>query len=142
MTARRLCFTLVLIVWIFRLNGATEGTASQATAPTISASGQVVDSAGKPVAAARVVLREWSSLRYSDDAYQDEIQDIVAETTTDADGRFQFADVESRPFRIFRDRAPWDIIALAKGHGLAWVHLTSADTAGQLTLKLQPAKTI
>ncbi len=110
--------------------------------PRISAVGQVVDPAGKPVAGVRVVLREWSSLRYSDDVFQREIRDVLAETTSDAAGRFQFDDVESRPFRSFGDRSPWDVVALADGFALGWVHLSAGNAERDWTIKLHKAKTI
>lgn len=111
--------------------------------PALSARGQVVDPAGRPVAGARVVLREWPSIRKSSDAYVDEVRDILAETKSDAEGRFEFADVESRPFaKGFRDYTPWDVVALADGFAPGWIHLKKARDDQDLTVKLQAAKTV
>ena len=60
----------------------------------------------------------------------------------DADGRFQFEDVESRPFRSFRDRSPWDVVALADGFALGWVHRSDGKTERDWTIQLHEAKTI
>ena len=42
----------------------------------------------------------------------------------------------------YRDRIPWDVVALADGYALAWVHLAKASDERELTLKLHPAKSI
>jgi protocatechuate 3,4-dioxygenase beta subunit len=136
---RALC--CVVALWIASA-GAAEEPSSADPSPRISAVGHVIDPTGKPVRGARVVLREWSSLRYSDDVYQNEVQDILVETTTDAEGRFQFDDVPWRPFRNYRDRSPWDIVAMADGYGAAWVHLKQANNEQRLTLKLAEASSI
>ena len=57
-------------------------------------------------------------------------------------GRFQFDDIESRPFRSFGDRSPWDVVALADGFALGWVHLSAGNAERDWTIKLHKAKTI
>ena len=86
--------------------------------------------------------QRWSSIRYSDDVYQREVRDVLAETTSDAAGRFQFEDVESLPFRSFGDRSPWDLVALADGFALGWVHIDAAKRDIDITVQLQPSKAI
>jgi len=79
----------------------------------ITVSGRALDSAGKPVAGARVYL---ASLRadYS----------RIAETTTDADGRYKFQDVPlpiERADRVAgRDHGIFQVFGEADGFGFAW----------------------
>ena len=87
--------------------------------------------------AARVILREWSGLSRARDASQGnrrsssgarEFNDTLTETKTDDAGRFAFQDVPAPAFPHIPEAGqsvyPWDIVALAQGHGLAWVQLT------------------
>ena len=126
----------------------------QAEAPRLaaklSASGTVVDSNGKPVARARVILREWSEFRIRGMTRQqtekivkgEEINDTLMETKTDEAGRFQFQDVPAPAVpdvaEAGRSVYPWDIVALAQGQGLAWVQLTPQHQRNPITLKLGP----
>ena len=120
-------------------NAVTQKPKTQETTPlaaTLSASGTVVDAHGKPIAGATVILREWSTYRTrgmkSEDYEQlrksEGVHDTLAETKTDADGRFHF-EGSSRPGlpevpEAGKSVFPWDVVALASGHGLAWVQLT------------------
>jgi protocatechuate 3,4-dioxygenase beta subunit len=110
-------------------------------APAITVAGQVLDPDGKPVAGARVVLREWAAIRASELAFEEKVNDILAEAKSDAEGRFRFDAVASRPFRNSRD-SPWDVVAFADSYGLGWEHLPAAENDRELTIKLHPAKTI
>ena len=74
------------------------------------------------------------------------LHDTLTETTTDEAGRFRFDDVTAPAFPHVPEAGqsvyPWDIVALAKGHGLAWVQLTPQHQRAPITLKLGPEKTI
>ncbi len=125
-----------------------------ATAVKLSATGTVTDQAGQPIAGARVILREWSVYRVREMPREqtkkfirgDELHDTLMETTTDDAGRFRFNNVTAPPFphipEAGRGVYPWDIVALAQGHGLAWVQLTPQHQRAPITLKLGPEKTI
>ncbi|MGD9634220.1 MAG: carboxypeptidase regulatory-like domain-containing protein [Pirellulales bacterium] len=109
---------------------------------SISSLGRVVDPAGKPVAGARVVLREWSGIRYSEDVYSTK-SDVLAETTSDADGNFRFDHVQAPPFvRHEQYAAPWDVVAFAKGYGPAWRHLAKREDTTPLELQLHAGRQI
>jgi RNA polymerase sigma factor (sigma-70 family) len=117
-------------------------------AARLSASGTVVDLNGNPVAAARVILREWSEFRVRGMPQPEiekllrgkEINDILMEIKTDEAGRFRFQDVAAPAFpevaEAGRSVFPWDIVVLAEGHGLAWVPLTLQNQRASITLKL------
>jgi protocatechuate 3,4-dioxygenase beta subunit len=118
-------------------------------AATLSASGTVADGAGKPLAGARVILREWSVYRVRGRTPREteglisgaeEIADTLAETTTDAEGRFHFEGVRAPGFpqvpEAGRSVFPWDLVVLAPGHGLAWQQLTSHHQRTPVTLAL------
>ena len=88
-----------------------------------------------PIANARVILREWSEFRVRGrpPAEMEKlirgagVNDILAETSTDAAGRFRFVSIPAPAFPDVpeADQAyPWDIVALAPGRGLAWIQLT------------------
>jgi RNA polymerase sigma factor (sigma-70 family) len=125
-----------------------------ATAVKLSASGTVTDQAGQPIAGARVILREWSVYRVREMPREetkkfirgDELHDTLMETTTDDAGRFRFDNVTAPAFPHIPEAGqgvyPWDIVALAQGHGLAWVQLTPQHQRAPITLKLGPEKMI
>jgi RNA polymerase sigma factor (sigma-70 family) len=128
---------------------------ASALAAKLSATGTVVDEAGRPIARARVILREWSVYRVRGMSQQaneklargeEEIRDTLAETTTDDAGRFQFDEVPAPAFphtpEAGRSVYPWDIVALADGHGLTWMQLTPHNERTPITLKLGREKTI
>jgi RNA polymerase sigma factor (sigma-70 family) len=125
----------------------------QAEAPNpaarLSATGTVVDELGRPITNARVILREWSEFRVRGrpPAEMEElvrgagVNDILAETSTDAAGRFRFVSIPAPAFPNVpeADRAyPWDIVALAPGRGLAWIQLAREHRHTAITLKLGP----
>ena len=125
----------------------------QAEAPNpaarLSATGTVVDELGRPIANARVILREWSEFRVRGrpPAEMEKlirgagVNDILAETSTDAAGRFRFVSIPAPAFPNVpeADQAyPWDIVALAPGRGLAWIQLTREQQRTAITLKLGP----
>jgi RNA polymerase sigma factor (sigma-70 family) len=99
----------------------------------LSASGRVLDADGNPVAGATVYLRAWAVWQRRDR----KVEDVLAATTTDAGGRFQFHDVAPRGVQEGQLRAsPWDVVAVAAGRGLAWQHLTPRWQSQPLTLTL------
>jgi protocatechuate 3,4-dioxygenase beta subunit len=108
-----------------------------APANEVSASGKVVDAAGRPVAGAQIVLREWAYLRATQLPAGEEVHDILARTNSDSDGRFAFHQV---PSQLQSDGFtwPWDVIAYAPGNALAWQQLTSANQDAPITLVLRP----
>lgn len=131
--------------------------AAPAPLVTLSPSGTVVDADGKPVAGAKVILREWTSSRARGMQPKDvepllrgkELPDILAETTTDAAGAFRFDKVDAPAFprqdpRFENEESktvfPWDLVALAPGRGLAWVQLTPRAQRTPLTLSLGPER--
>jgi uncharacterized GH25 family protein len=108
----------------------------------------VIDEQGQPIAGARVILREWSEYRTRGMPEEtmhkliqgDGLNDILAETLTDAAGRFRFQQVPAPAFPELQEVGesvfPWDIVVLAPGHGLAWTQLTRETRRGPITLKL------
>ncbi len=132
------------------------GPAPTPSALTLSASGRVVDSAGRPIAGALVLIREWSSQRANEGPWSmekqavlmrgDPIADILGQTRSDANGQFQLAKV---PAPSFKDRPdlgkswwPYDLVVLAEGHGVAHVHLTAATQTQSLNLSLPTERLI
>ena len=123
-------------------------------AAKLSASGTVVDAEGRPVAGATVILREWSAYRVwgvKQEATErlirgEEVPDVLAETKTDDEGRFQFHDVPAPAFPEVAEAGksvfPWDVVALAKGHGLAWVQLTLQHQRTPIALTLAAEGTL
>ncbi len=114
----------------------------------LAAHGHVVDAAGRPVAGASVFIREWAILRTTETTADEseerlrgaEIADILGQTTTGNDGRFQFQNVAAPAFRYIgplgKGYYPWDLVAIAPGHGLAWTRLTNANQRTEIALKL------
>ena len=115
----------------------------------LSASGRVVDAAGEPITGAKVFIREWSVRRTGGMADSEmrklrrgesALNDVLADTTTDADGRFEFKDVLAPGFPSIPEANmldyPWDLVALAQEHGLAWVQLTRQNQSVPITLTL------
>ena len=70
----------------------------------------------------------------------EEIVDILAQSTTDENGRFRFQNVEAPPFRHIsvagKGYYPWDLVAMAPGHGVAWTQLTTANQQSEIILRL------
>jgi RNA polymerase sigma factor (sigma-70 family) len=115
---------------------------------SLSASGRVVDGAGRAIPGARVVLREWSQYRLNELSPKDyeevmrtrEIVDIVAETKSDAGGQFRFQDIAAPGFSKYEHVGntvfPWDVVALEPGRGLAWEPLSGRSQRTPITLVL------
>jgi RNA polymerase sigma factor (sigma-70 family) len=123
----------------------------------LSASGQVRDEEGKPIAGARVYLREWTSWRIRrmdakdiDRVFQrgESLPDVLAEATTDRDGRFAFKDVAAPPFPVEDDEPvgntvfPWDVVAIAPGRSLDWAQLTPRNRREPIALTLGREATV
>ena len=105
----------------------------------LTALGKVLDPAGKPVAGATVYLREWSTYRVSSQPYlQDKkIDDILAKTQTDAEGKFEFKNVPAKPLSSqWLENIPWDVVVEAKPYALAWQHLSAAKQSEPMTITL------
>ncbi|HWE40544.1 MAG TPA: sigma-70 family RNA polymerase sigma factor [Isosphaeraceae bacterium] len=117
----------------------------------LSASGQVRDEAGRPIAGAKVYLREWTSWRVRrmnareiDRIFHrgEAMPDVLAEATTDRDGRFAFKDVAAPPFVKEDDEPvdtkvfPWDVVAIAPGRALDWAQLTPRNRREPIALTL------
>jgi RNA polymerase sigma factor (sigma-70 family) len=120
----------------------------------LSASGRVVDPAGKPIVGAKVYLREWSVRRVGGltpsearKVHQGEsLKDVLADQTTDDEGRFAFKDVPAPGFPNVPEAGkfdfPWDIVAMASGHGLSWVQLTLENQRSPITMTLGDERTV
>jgi beta-lactamase regulating signal transducer with metallopeptidase domain/protocatechuate 3,4-dioxygenase beta subunit len=119
--------------------------ASQQTAPEepppalLSAAGRVIDPSGQPVVGAAVYLREWSTYRISQEPYNQDLNDILAETQTDASGAFRFENVPAKPLHEqWLRQIPWDVVVVAKSYAIAWRHLDAAQQPAPLTIALRP----
>lgn len=118
------------------LPGRAADSADAGQPPRLTVAGKVVNAEGQPVSGAQVVLREWSSYRRGEEPFAP-VQDILAKTTTDAQGEFRFQDVATRPFqREWPNPTPWDIVVQAEGYGLAWHHLLTDETPPPLRIAL------
>jgi RNA polymerase sigma factor (sigma-70 family) len=126
-------------------------------APTsLTASGRVVDADGTPLAGANVFIREWALQRVRGMPAKEierlqrgaEIQDILAQTATDEQGGFHFAGVLAPAFtfsgaeELGKTVFPWDIVALAPRHGVAWRQLTPGNQRTAVTLSLPAEGTL
>ena len=77
--------------------------------PKLTVSGKVVDKDGHPVANAKVVLRQWSTYRQNEDPFAP-VEDVLATTSTDAQGQFSFANVGIHCSNSdWPKPAPWDV---------------------------------
>jgi RNA polymerase sigma factor (sigma-70 family) len=131
------------------VSGATGG-ASRSVPPAmkLNATGRVVDAGGRPVAGATVLVREWATQRAMGLSANEneklfrggEISDVLARGTTDAAGRFRFEEIPAPAFphapAAGRTFFPWDLLALAPGHGAAWSQLTLPNQRNVVTLTL------
>jgi RNA polymerase sigma factor (sigma-70 family) len=114
----------------------------------LTASGRVVDQAGRPIAGATVFVREWSTWRTGWESDEQTaalmrgelIPDVLATTRTDADGRFRIEGVAAPAFphrpEAGKSAFPWDVVVLAEGHGVVHEHLTAVNQKRPLTLTL------
>jgi beta-lactamase regulating signal transducer with metallopeptidase domain/uncharacterized GH25 family protein len=111
----------------------------------LSASGTVVDPAGKPVAGATVYLREWSTYRMSNERFSrtKDVNDILATVQTDAQGAFRFENVPAKPlYDQWLRQIPWDVVVVAKPYAMAWRHLDAAQQSKPFEITLEPATRI
>jgi hypothetical protein len=114
----------------------------------LSAHGRIVGADGQPIAGANVFIREWAVHRTAgmppDEAEKlvrgKEIADILARGMTDENGRFRFQNVHAPPFRHIgvagKGYNPWDLVAIAPGHGAAWTQLTTTNQRNEISLTL------
>ena len=104
------------------------------------ASGKVRDEKGKPIAAAKVYLREIAALRDEAAMQKPDYTDILATTTTDADGKFVFKEIATEPMKISPSNIyqyPWDLVVTAEGRGAAW-HKFRTRNEENLTIVMGP----
>lgn len=97
---------------------------ARSQAPRITITGRV-RAQGDAVPHAVVYLREapvsWST---ADVGMRPTPTRNIAKTEADADGRFEFENVQLPEMRLGREHTfPLDVIALAPGHGVAWRHV-------------------
>jgi protocatechuate 3,4-dioxygenase beta subunit len=116
--------------------------ADQEPKSLISVTGKVIGSDGKPVDGATVYLREWTFVRKSQPPQAGATSDILATAVTDKTGAFAFRDVVPKAPSIAEQggplAAPWDVIAMAKGYGLAWQRLEPKTPQPAVSLTLSP----
>lgn len=111
----------------------------------ISLHGTIVNSSGDPQPGTRVLLRAASTpslvglIDYAD---------VIAETTSDAAGRFAFdrARVPASMTRVVEQldnhQRGADVIALADGYGISWAPLYSMESAEAIQVTLETAATL
>ena len=92
--------------------------------------GTITGRRGRPVAGAKVYLREhprsWKSWGRNTPT---ETRDLAV-TVSDDKGRFRFENIKSKPLHILRkDVLPVDVIVLAEGYAAAWRRLSKYGTA-------------
>jgi len=116
-----------------------EKTSTTDSAIMISVHGTVLDAAGNPVAGATVYVCEWATYQISEDPYNRDPQDVLARMQTGDDGAFRFENVPAQRFRRSRPpEAPWDVIVIAEGYGMAWRHLRKVQDETAMTLTMPP----
>jgi protocatechuate 3,4-dioxygenase beta subunit len=124
------------------LLGASLAGEHDSPAPLLSVSGIVVGPDGRPAAGAAVYLREWAYLRLRLPVQPTATTDILATTTTDRQGRFTFRNVAPKSPAISEPggplAAPWDVIAAARGFGIASERLQPKSPHPDVLLKLAP----
>ncbi len=104
----------------------------------ITLEGQIVDSMGKPVPRAQVYLREQPFSWTASTGHPTETRNI-AQTASDADGRFVLREVALPPSHFLRTEIfPLDIVVHASGFALAWRHLEAAEQGRGLRIALAP----
>jgi hypothetical protein len=129
----------VLLTAALCLGMSTAAVAGAEPPRKLSASGTVVDSAGKPIAGARVYLREWPTSLDGSRKLGTTGKEVLATTTTDQRGAFKFEEVPTDVgvagdvgYAFF----PWDIVVQAKGYGLGYKPLTPHNQAQGLVITL------
>lgn len=117
--------------------------ASLLTGPRISAAGIVLDPSGTPVPGVTVLLREWSTLRFSENPFDRRPRDVFARRVTDAEGRFRFDGVPSPISNSYLEyRSRWDVVAAAPGRAITWEHILKPASGTELPLTLRPEATL
>ena len=97
----------------------------------------MLDENGKPLAGAKVYLREWSTYRISFRPWDHDAKDILAQVRTDASGAFAFQDVPAKPLHEnWQNQNPWDVVVVAPGCAIAWRHFSAPKMNEPIALKL------
>ena len=120
--------------------GTTSAAPAEPPPALLTAFGKVIDPAGKPVAGAKVYLREWSTYRISMEPYNREnLNDILATVQTDAQGAYRFENIPAKPlYDQWIQETPWDVVVVAKPYSIAWRHLDTAKQIKPWTIALTP----
>src|SRR5208282_4316404 len=117
--------------------GTTSPEPAEPPPALLTAFGTVLDPAGKPVAGAKVYLREWSTYRISMEPYDRNPNDVLASAQTDGQGAFRFENVPAKPLHEeWLQAIPWDVVVAAKPYAIAWHHLDAAKQSNPLTINL------
>ena len=85
-------------------------------------------------------MRELALLRDGVERDRQSYTDILAQTTTGADGRFAFKDIAAQPMKISPSniyRFPWSVVVISKGRGVVW-HNFKLRNEQDLTLVMRP----
>lgn len=145
---RRWRFSLALfmgLMLVLTRDAAAAELANTHSNSQISARGQVLTSDGQPQLGGRVVLRASSTPAI---VGLIEFPDVIAETTTDEQGRFVFdrvsipATMNRVVEELHRGQRGADLVVITKGYGISWQPLYSFDNANEITVKLNPAATL
>jgi RNA polymerase sigma factor (sigma-70 family) len=113
---------------------------ARSQAPAMTVSGRVLDPQGKPLSGARVavcgrqgmILSSWQGWA----SYRNE---VLGQTTTDADGRYRLSVPRTDPQMTRRFVR---VIATADGHGLAWKALDPDAEPAEAELRLAPVRPV
>lgn len=101
--------------------------------PVPELSGKVVNSEGFPIAETTVYLRQTNRTK-SGRGIPRPWEDL-AQTTTDAEGKFRFVDVlDVEQHRVF---PAYDLVAMKDGHALGWQHVLPTRPVSDIKLTLQ-----
>lgn len=110
----------------------------------LSVAGQVLDASQRPVAGARLdLLAGWFQEKPGNPPNPGDPGKPLAETRTDAAGRFAFREVVSPPPPLLlRPYEPWHLLVRAEGQALTWRWLTAQTRQQPLTITLAPEATL
>lgn len=109
----------------------------------ISVRGKIVDPSGTPCAQARVLLRVIGN-RMARIAATSNISDVLAETRSDAAGRFTFEAVPigavMSPIAdsFSQGQRAADVVAIAEGFGMGWAPLYDLEPTREISVALKP----
>ena len=101
----------------------------------IAVTGRILDAAGKPVAGAEVAVAIREVLRFS--SWEGEVIDrteVVARTTSDADGRYRLTTRQLPPVTQRSVR----VLARAPAQGIAWAKVDADATRAEAEVRLLP----